>query len=270
VEDGDEPILCFDGDKAGARAAYRVVDLALPRLVPGKSLRFARLPEGQDPDDLIKSAGADAMNEVLGKARPLAEMLWLRETADINLDTPERRAALEHRLGEILRTIADETVRMLLVLINHPWLLAEHADELAAMDFQNRDAENLRRTLLEATASDAAEDFASLQAHLSGAGASELQARMERAISHRGDWPVRPEAAREDVISFWHQIVSLHRRKRTLSRELKDAEHALGAEPTEANFARLKDVQERLTVLDGTEALIEGFGASSGRPARSM
>jgi DNA primase len=343
-----EPILCFDGDKAGTRAAFRAVDLALPRLVPGKSLRFAILPEGQDPDDLIKSAGADAMNEVLGKARPLAEMLWLRETADINLDTPERRAALEHRLGEILRTIADETVRryyredfqtrlqrlfapaayqapyrgpsralsqprgafrdktrrlpspqlggsllssqfaqrsvahrnqstvpprealMLLVLINHPWLLAEHADELAAMDFQNRDAENLRRTLLEAAASDAAEDFASLQAHLSGAGASELQARMERAISHRGDWPVRPEAAREDVISFWHQIVSLHRRKRTLSRELKDAEHALGAEPTEANFARLKDVQERLTVLDGTEALIEGFGASSGRPARSM
>src|SRR5690606_22824328 len=76
-----------------------------------KSLRFAVLPEGQDPDDLIKSAGADAMNEVLGKARPLAEMLWLRETADLNLDTPERRAALEHRLGELLRTIADETVR---------------------------------------------------------------------------------------------------------------------------------------------------------------
>src|SRR3972149_5759986 len=67
------------------------------------------------------------------------------------------------------------------------------------------------------------------------AGASDLQARMERAISHRGDWPVRPDAARDDVIAFWHQIVSLHRRKRTLSRELKDAEHALGAEPTEAN-----------------------------------
>ncbi len=72
------------------------------------------------------------------------------------------------------------------------------------------------------------------------------------------------------MISFWHQIVSLHRRKRTLSRELREAERALGTEPTEANFARLKDVQERLTVLDGTEALIEGFGASSGRPMRSM
>jgi DNA primase len=158
---------------------------------------------------------------------------------------------------------------MLLVLINHPWLLAEHAEELAALDFQNRDAETLRRTLLDAAANDA-EDFASLQAHLAKAGASEMQARIERAISHRGDWPVRPDAAREDVIAFWHQIASLHRRKRTLSKELKEAEHALGAEPTEANFARLKDIQERLTVLDGTEALIEGFGAPSGRPARSM
>jgi len=342
-----EPILCFDGDKAGTRAAFRAVDLALPLLAPGKSLRFAVLPAGQDPDDLIKSAGADAMTEVLGKARPLAEMLWVRETAETNLDTPERRAALEQRLGEILKTIADETVRryyredfqarlgrlfapavsrmpvpqrqyrppersrlggpnrrlpepptsmrpksadfaqrsvahrgqsvvpprealILLTLIGHPWLLSENAEELAEIEFQNRDAETLRRALLDAVAAESGTDFASLQGYLAQSGASELQERMERAISHRGDWPVRPEAAREDVLSFWHQIASLHRRKRTLSRELKEAERALGTDPTEANFARLKDVQERLSMLDGTEALIEGFGASSGRPARSM
>jgi DNA primase len=81
---------------------------------------------------------------------------------------------------------------------------------------------------------------------------------------------MRPEAARDDVIAWWHQIVSLHRRKRTLSRELKEAERALGADPTEANFAKLMDVKERLAVLDGTEALIDGFGALSGRPARTM
>jgi len=341
-----EPILCFDGDKAGARAAFRAVDLALPLLAPGKSLRFATLPEGQDPDDLIKRAGTDAMDEVLAGARPLAEMLWLRETAEARLDTPERRAALEQRLGEILRTIADETVRryyrddlqarlarlfapaasapmpsrafvpgrrpfgerggrrgiqpplsltprssqfanrsvahraqsvvpprealILLAAIHHPWLLAEHAEELAELDFMNRDAENLRRALLDAAAAEAIGDPKALAAHLERTRAAELATRMERAISHGGDWAVRPDAAREDVLAFWHQIVSLHRRKRTLSRELKEAERALGAEPTEANFARLKDVQERLTVLDGTEALIEGFGAPSGRPARSV
>jgi DNA primase len=62
----------------------------------------------------------------------------------------------------------------------------------------------------------------------------------------------------------------LHRKKRTLSKELQEAERALGAEPTEANFAWLKDVQQRLAVLDGTEVQIEGFGAPSGRPARTM
>ena len=107
----DEPMLCFDGDKAGRRAAYRAVDLALPKLAPGKSLRFAMLPEGQDPDDLIRSGGRDAMAEVLKSARPLADMLWMRETESASFDTPERRAALEARIGEILRGIGHETVR---------------------------------------------------------------------------------------------------------------------------------------------------------------
>ena len=81
----DEPILCFDGDKAGQRAAYRAVDMALPRLKPGKSLRFAMLPDGQDPDDLVRSGGREAIAEVLGGARPLGEMLWRRETEAASL-----------------------------------------------------------------------------------------------------------------------------------------------------------------------------------------
>ena len=93
----DEPILCFDGDDAGRRAAYRAVDLALPQLKPGKSLRFALLPDGQDPDDLVRSGGREAVDEVLDAARPLADMLWARETEAGAFDTPERRAALEAR-----------------------------------------------------------------------------------------------------------------------------------------------------------------------------
>jgi DNA primase len=84
------------------------------------------------------------------------------------------------------------------------------------------------------------------------------------------DWPLRPDAAREDVLACWQQIVRLHRKKRTLSKELKEAERALGTDLTEANFARLREVQRELAMLDGTEALIEGFGAPSGRPARTM
>src|SRR5262250_1529907 len=75
----DEPILCFDGDRAGQKAAYRAADLALPHLQPGKSLRFALLPEGQDPDDLARSGGRGAIEDVISAARGLSEVLWSRE-----------------------------------------------------------------------------------------------------------------------------------------------------------------------------------------------
>ncbi|HEV3044665.1 MAG TPA: DNA primase, partial [Roseiarcus sp.] len=67
----DEPVLCFDGDKAGRRAAYRAVDLALPLLTPGKSLKFVSLPEGHDPDDLVRAGGREAVEEIISAARPL-------------------------------------------------------------------------------------------------------------------------------------------------------------------------------------------------------
>jgi DNA primase len=107
----EEPILCFDGDRAGRKAAYRAIDMALPLIGPGRSLRFALLPEGQDPDDLIRTGGSDAMAESLSRALPLAELIWLRETEAGVFATPESRAALERRLAEIAREIKDETLR---------------------------------------------------------------------------------------------------------------------------------------------------------------
>jgi DNA primase len=106
-----EPILCFDGDSAGQRAAFRAVDLALARLEPGKSVRFAFLPQGQDPDDLVRSAGARFVEGLLTAARPLSDVLWMRETAAAPLDTPERRAALERRLRETVARISDPVAR---------------------------------------------------------------------------------------------------------------------------------------------------------------
>src|SRR6202795_339921 len=104
----DEPVLCFDGDKAGQKAAYRAADLALPQLKPGKSLRFALLPEGQDPDDLARAGGRVAIEEVIGAARGLADMIWSREIEGGGFTTPERRAALEARIGELTNGIRDE------------------------------------------------------------------------------------------------------------------------------------------------------------------
>lgn len=107
----DEPILCFDGDKAGKRAAYRAVETALGLLKPGKSLRFAILPEGQDPDDLARSGGFKAVEDVLGRSLGLADLLWMRELETHPLDTPERRAAFERDLRQIINQLKDEDVR---------------------------------------------------------------------------------------------------------------------------------------------------------------
>jgi DNA primase len=107
----DEPVICLDGDKAGRKAASRAIDIALPLLEPGKSLSFALLPDGQDPDDLARSGGRQAIAEVVAAARPLVDMLWQREVEAGPLDTPERRAAFERRLKEPLGQIRDETTR---------------------------------------------------------------------------------------------------------------------------------------------------------------
>lgn len=106
-----EPILCFDGDSAGKKAAFRAIDTVMPHLLPGKSIAFAFLPDGLDPDDLIRQQGAAAFSEILTKTRPLIDMLWERETQAGPLATPEQRAALEARLKTLTSTISDPTVR---------------------------------------------------------------------------------------------------------------------------------------------------------------
>jgi len=354
----DEPVLCFDGDNAGLRAAYRAVELAMPRLKPGKSLKFALLPQGQDPDDLVRSAGREAVMEVIAAARPLADMLWARETEGHSFATPERRAALEARINEVTSGIADDSVRkyyrqdfnarlaqffapaqaprgnfqrgqgqgqnwrergnsnwqprngapqrpatggkntpyvvvsqqlasspvhrghrtavpkrealILQAALNYPWLLHDHLEELASLEFHHADAERLKGALIDIAAHAAAPDAEAIKAELAGRNLTETMERIGASITTQSVWGARPDAAPEDVLVTWQQLVALHRQWHSLTRELKDAEQALGQDNSEANYLRLRDVKARLARMDGTEALIEGFGASSGRGARSL
>ncbi len=375
----DEPILCFDGDRAGQKAAYRAADLALPFLAPGKSLRFALLPEGQDPDDLARSGGRGAIEEVIAAARPLADMIWSRELEGGNFATPERRAALEARIKELSNGIRDEVVRryyrdefverlqrtfspdggrggfagrgnfrqggggrpfqprgggqanrfggqgfgqgfgggrrgppgpaplpsgpyqaaspqlaaspimrgqrsaisrrealILQSLINHPWLLHEHLEEVAALEFAHPEAHKLRAGIIAAFANDhhhspdPGEQAEKMRADIEKGGFSQLLQRVEGGITTAAVWGAREGAARDDVLATWHQLVALHRQYHSLLRELKDAELALGDDPSEANLAWLRDVKARLAEVDGTEALIEGFGELSGRFQKSV
>ncbi|WP_147112822.1 DNA primase [Tateyamaria sp. syn59] len=107
----DEPIIALDGDKAGLRAAMRLIDLALPMLEAGKSLRFALMPDGQDPDDLLKAQGAGALQKLLDDAMPMVKLLWQRETEGKNFDSPERKAALDKALRDKITLIKDPSIR---------------------------------------------------------------------------------------------------------------------------------------------------------------
>jgi len=379
----DEPILCFDGDRAGQKAAWRAADLALPLLSPGKSLRFALLPEGQDPDDLARSGGRAAIEDVIAASRALADMIWSREIEGGNFATPERRAALEKRVGDIANSIRDEVVRryyrqdlaerlqrsfasegarggyprsgysksgyagrgfrggqggpgaresvahfgprggagagrpggqgrpgtvlgsgpyqpassqlaaspllrgqrsvmsrrealILQCLLHHPWLLHDHLEEVAALELAHGEAHRLRAGIIAAFASDhhhsgePSEQSEKLREDLVKGGFSKELQRVEGAITTAAVWGAKAGAARDDVLSTWHQLVSLHRQYHSLLRELKDAELALGEDGSEANLAWLRDIKARLSEMDGTEAMIEGFGDMSGRFQRSL
>ena len=356
----EEPTLCFDGDEAGRRAAYRAIDLALPLLKPGKSLKLATLPEGHDPDDLLRAGGRAAINEVVEAARPLAHVLWMREAEAGSLDTPERRAAFEARLGQVIASIGDDSVRkyygrefgerlrrllglderpqarlrsrqraaqpwstsrslprvsrsfdrprpditslamhgpylaaspqlaaspvhrghgaaiprrealILQAIINHPWLLHDHLEELAAVDLRHSEAAKVKAALIDIFAHGSAADAEAMLAELERRGLTQVCARIQKAITTSSVWAARPGAAPDDVVTTWNQLVALHRQWHSLAKELREAEHALGRETTEANYSWLQDVKTRLSVLDGTEALIEGFGSASGRPARTI
>ena len=165
---------------------------------------------------------------------------------------------------------------ILIALINHPWLLHDHLEEIAALELAHPEANKLRAAIIAAFAGDhhhssePSEQAEKMRSDLLARGFDEVLQRVERAITTSAVWATKPGAAREDVLATWHQLVSLHRQWHSLLRELKDAELALGDEASEANLAWLRDVKARLQEMDGTEALIEGFGESSGRFLRSV
>ncbi len=106
-----EPVLCFDGDAAGQKAALRAAERALPLLKPGFSLRFAMMPPGEDPDDICRHSGPGAMKDLLAQALPLSEVMWRQLLAEHPGETPERRAGLERAAMEKASQVGDETVQ---------------------------------------------------------------------------------------------------------------------------------------------------------------
>ncbi|MGH6763873.1 MAG: DNA primase [Phyllobacterium sp.] len=335
-----EPILCFDGDQAGIKAAHRAIDLALPSLKPGQSLRFAVLPEGKDPDDLVKASGPQAFQAVLGDARPLADMLWARETVGGVFDTPERRAELEARLRQAASVIADENVRrhytqdmreraqqffgrsqqardgrrprgerrggredfsqrgrggaggrlavseslarsalvksaatsaplretaILMILFSHPALIEENFEVVVDLHLEHPDLQTLHSAMLDAMAVAHISDCLHMRQAIEDAGHAGVIEPLEKQVGRARVWIATDQASDEDAREGLKQALHLHKRARALHKELKLAEVALATETTDENYNRLLDIQNDIRRTEAIEALIDGFGATSGR-----
>jgi DNA primase len=338
-----EPVLCFDGDAAGLRAAWRAADMILPAVQPGRTARFALLPEGKDPDDLVREEGAEAFRAVLAEARALSELLWMRETAGAVFETPERRAELERSLRELTARIRDESVRfhysqdmrervqaffgvsrgrppaagpggpgqrrggqrgstpgqaagrlavsdslsrsalarraggvmplretaIIVTLISHPSLIDEYFDQVETLELTSADLRQLHAALIDAAAHGEASDRDRLRQAIKAAGMEEILERATLMVRGARLWTALEDAAVEDAREAFAQALHLQRSARTLHRELKLAETALAAEPTDDNYRHLIEIQAQFQDLQATEALIEGFGVSSGRSDRT-
>jgi DNA primase len=337
----DGPILCFDGDAAGQRATARAAELVLPVLQPGKTVRIATLPDGQDPDDLIKAAGRGAFEDVISRARSLSDVLWAIETGGIVPETPEARAALEGRLRSKAASIADQSVRrhyqqafderlrafftpirtrswdargtshnpagrlggsraspklvisdslknsrlmrsgsnvditpreaaILLALAHHPSLCESRLEDLADLELSSETGRRMLSTMLELVTHDHDLTEGGLRAALELRGFGQLLDRMRELLSRQGIWQVAVDVADADAEIGLKHALALHYKSVELNRALRSAEVALGDDPSEETFERLRDIQNQITTVDGTEALIEGFGSLSGRATRSF
>ncbi len=314
-----EPILCFDGDAAGQRAAARALDRAMPLLKPGRSLRFAILPKGDDPDTLIARQGWKTMHSILEEAVPFAEMLLRIEqtSASPRRQTPEQRADFRSKLKARIAQIADATVQkeysdfifeklarmetppsgrrisprvggrriapahrpmprrpflgaadwlglepirapdpesqlpvlgevLLAYLLNHPFLLAEAAEELAQIDFPAAGKlDSLSRKILELHQRNPALDAETLKGHLTREG---FGPAVERILSPRVlEFArfARGEADVESVRSGWIDIKRRYEQQCLLT-QIAEAERNLAVDTNEETLARLRHLQEML------------------------
>ncbi|AYG59719.1 DNA primase [Rhizobium jaguaris] len=349
-----QPVLCFDGDGAGIRAANRAADLALPHIKPGRTVRFALLPDGKDPDDLVRHDGRAPFDKVMAQAKPLAEMIWTREAGSGTFDTPEARAELEARLKQMVSVIADENVRrhyqqdmrdrlnglfqpqfqragnqqgrgfsrdgngrnfggrggqgrdrqqaaniaasdrltrsgmikghqdipglresvLAVTIVNHPLLLQDEYDEIAAIDYESRELQRLWSAMLGTAAAMAGPQLTRerLLEQLEEQGFAALLKSLDQQVRNARLWTATEDAATEDAREGYRQALALHKRSKALRWHKIELESAI-AEATEEGdgdlieqlMRALQEVQLEALRLENQEAIIDGFGVLSGR-----
>ena len=312
-----EPVLCFDGDAAGRRAALRAGERVLPRLRAGRSLRFAWLPAGEDPDSLLGDAGPERLREVLGRAGTLADLLWELVTGKDALTTPERQAGVRQRLRELVAQIPDADLRfyferhfqdriwkalraaretgrggqapgaarsagrrdeapsrdlgvgelssapesrerrLLQILLFHPELVAEVAEEIARLDFASRRLDALRDAILGTIGAegDAPGELAQTLGEDERVARTVLDLSGEEARAK--NWQGGEERGElKAVRSELRQILD-RQQLGELERFKREAEASFAADPSERNLEKLNSAVRMLHDAPGREEEIQ-------------
>jgi DNA primase len=332
-----EPVLCLDGDTAGQRAMVRALHRALPLLQPGRSLRFAVLPPGEDPDSLVRSGGKPAFAEILAAARPLSEVLWQSEFAARPIDTPERRADLERRLMGNAALIADRAVQfeyrrffrerlfalgraaggrpagnrpvgggapwskgrptspqgaaraaipgiisageippppprsparlrreiLVRMLLQHPFLMGEASEEIAAIDFPEPELDRLRREILQVEVLQPGLDASGLRQHLERCGfGSTLDGLLSPSFDHAGF--LARDGDEDAVRQGWLHVLRMIREE--VRSERATAAEALARDPSDATWERFLALHGRQSEEDVATAEFLSGGASEQDP----
>ncbi|CFX39110.1 DNA primase [Candidatus Filomicrobium marinum] len=320
-----EPILCFDGDSAGRKAAHRALDTALPHLKPGVSLSFAFMPDGLDPDDMLRQSGREGFEGVMARARGFADVLFSREWDAGDWSTPERRAGLELQIRKLTAQITDDAVRshyerdmrdrlfkawrpqpgagaqpahasgsmrkpaygapaaagkwssgppgkaarqgtrvaassslkqsrlvaagggfpqrevlLIRTLLNHPWLVADYAEEIADIQFSAEGLAKIRDGVLSAQATEKSLDRNELRSHLTCLGLDKFVELVERSITHRCDKFVEPEADAAEVETGFCHSLALHESQVGLQSSLRAAWHEEDSSAALAQICEIK------------------------------
>jgi DNA primase len=176
------------------------------------------------------------------------------------------RSALVKRAGGVMPL---REAAIVVALVNHPSLIDENFEHIETLDLSHPDLRQLHSAVIDAVAHGAADDRASVMARIGDAGLAEAWQRALALVRRARLWPVMEEAAIEDARDAFAQALHLHRSASTLHKELKVAETALATDPTDENYRHLVEIQAQFHDVQATEALIEGFGISSGRVDRA-
>lgn len=325
-----EPVLCFDGDRAGQAAAYRAAERALPVLKPGHSVRFAFLPDGKDPDDLIKTAGPDAMRDVIAQAQPLYKVLWEKEVTDRRIETPEQRAEFQKSIRAMPRVIRDEAVRehyaqtfeqqlqtffggqqgnlpggrgrtgafggrsgadrrggggfgrggfnkaalgatpslmrsslgrggapatsrahelLVLTVLNHPWLVADHAEALAGVSISDPSLDSLLNEIIDVSTQGDHLDRTALHTHLESHGLSHVAHRLlsDQALKTVAfsSGEADPAVAEEGFDATLKECAA-----GGFEADLQRAQADFEVDPSEENWSRLEQIKRMMLEQD--------------------